>query len=131
MVDGVRIADPVGGVGPVLAFNLGPMPATNRQVLQSVLQAATPGARAVFLNQVHGNGVLVLAPGMPDGAEADALSRVPEGLLGVFGAPVHAFDLVLTPERQLAREDAAVVFCVDDPARVGRPLWATVASRAS
>ncbi|MDH4392264.1 MAG: hypothetical protein QE285_12695 [Aquabacterium sp.] len=37
-VDGVRIADPVGANGPnvgsVLAFNLGAMPATNRQVLQ-------------------------------------------------------------------------------------------------
>lgn len=37
--------------------------------------------------------------------KADALSRVPEGLLSVFGAPAHAFDLVLSPERQLARED--------------------------
>ena len=41
--------------------------------------------------------------------KADALSRVPEGLLGVFGAPVHAFDLVLSPERKLAREDIAQV----------------------
>ena len=37
--------------------------------------------------------------------KADALSRVPEGLLAAFGAPVHAFDLVLTPEKTLARED--------------------------
>lgn len=35
----------------------------------------------------------------------DALKRVPEGLMAAFGAPRHAFDLVLTPERQLARED--------------------------
>lgn len=41
--------------------------------------------------------------------KAEALSRVPEGLLGAFGPPVHAFDLVLTPERQLAREDIAQV----------------------
>ena len=37
--------------------------------------------------------------------KADALTRVPEGLLAVFGSPAHAFDLVLSPERQLARED--------------------------
>ncbi|MFU6373676.1 YcgL domain-containing protein [Metapseudomonas otitidis] len=37
--------------------------------------------------------------------KAEALSRVPEGLLAAFGAPRHTFDLVLSPERQLARED--------------------------
>jgi uncharacterized protein YcgL (UPF0745 family) len=37
--------------------------------------------------------------------KADALTRVPEGLLVAFGSPVHAFDLVLSPERELARED--------------------------
>lgn len=37
--------------------------------------------------------------------KADGLERIPEGLLPFFGAPVHAFDLVLTPERKLARED--------------------------
>ena len=41
--------------------------------------------------------------------KADALTRVPEGLLAVFGPPAHAFDLVLGPERQLAREDIAQV----------------------
>ncbi len=35
----------------------------------------------------------------------EALERVPEGLLAAFGAPQHAFDLLLTPERTLARED--------------------------
>lgn len=35
----------------------------------------------------------------------DALKRVPEGLLAAFGTPQHAFDLLLTPERKLARED--------------------------
>ncbi|MCF6753172.1 YcgL domain-containing protein [Pseudomonas stutzeri] len=39
----------------------------------------------------------------------DALSRVPEGLLAAFGTPQLAFELVLTPERQLAREDIAKV----------------------
>jgi len=41
--------------------------------------------------------------------KADALKRVPEGLLTASGAPQHAFDLVLSPERQLAREDIHTV----------------------
>ena len=36
---------------------------------------------------------------------ADALKQVPEALLAAFGPPQHAFDMVLTPERKLARED--------------------------
>ncbi|HBZ93721.1 MAG TPA: hypothetical protein DEO91_08435, partial [Pseudomonas sp.] len=40
---------------------------------------------------------------------AEALTRVAEGLLAVFGPAAHAFDLVLSPERQLAREDIATV----------------------
>ena len=39
----------------------------------------------------------------------DALKRVPAELLTAFGKPRHAFDLVLTPERKLAREDIALV----------------------
>lgn len=39
----------------------------------------------------------------------EALKRVPEGLLGAFGAPQHVFDMLLTPERKLAREDAVQV----------------------
>ena len=35
----------------------------------------------------------------------EALKRVPEALLSLFGPPQHCFDLLLTPERQLARED--------------------------
>lgn len=41
--------------------------------------------------------------------KADALTRVPEELLKLFGRPRHSFDLVLTPERQLAQEDIAKV----------------------
>lgn len=37
--------------------------------------------------------------------KSDALKRVPETLLAAFGAPLHTFDMVLSPERQLARED--------------------------
>lgn len=40
---------------------------------------------------------------------SQALKRVPESLLVAFGPPIHAFDLVLTPERQLAREDITLV----------------------
>ncbi|HZJ95282.1 MAG TPA: YcgL domain-containing protein [Thiopseudomonas sp.] len=40
---------------------------------------------------------------------ADALKRVPQPLLELFGKPKHAFDLVLTPERELVREDITVV----------------------
>ncbi|MNZ35508.1 Protein YcgL [compost metagenome] len=39
----------------------------------------------------------------------EALSRVPEGLLAAFGAPQLVFDMLLTPERKLAREDALQV----------------------
>lgn len=41
--------------------------------------------------------------------KADGLERVPEGLLPAFGVPVHAFDLVLSLERKLAREDIVKV----------------------
>ena len=40
---------------------------------------------------------------------SDALRRVPESLLELFGTPKHAFDLVLTPERKLEREDITQV----------------------
>ncbi|MDP3976581.1 MAG: YcgL domain-containing protein [Pseudomonas sp.] len=37
--------------------------------------------------------------------KSDALERVPEPLLVAFGPPTLAFSMVLTPERELARED--------------------------
>ena len=37
--------------------------------------------------------------------KAEALSRVPEGLLAAFGAPQLCFEMILTPENKLARED--------------------------
>jgi uncharacterized protein YcgL (UPF0745 family) len=40
---------------------------------------------------------------------SEALARVPEALLAAFGPPQHAFDMVLTPERKLAREDIVTV----------------------
>lgn len=44
----------------------------NRNRLQARLQAASPGVRAVFLDQVHGNGVVHLRADTPDGTPADA-----------------------------------------------------------
>lgn len=44
----------------------------NRRALQAALQARTPLARPVFLNQVHGQGVVQLDAHTPDGTEADA-----------------------------------------------------------
>lgn len=41
--------------------------------------------------------------------KSDALKRVPEELLAVFGTPQLAFDLVLHPERPLEREDIHLV----------------------
>jgi YfiH family protein len=70
-----------GGVsaGPFGLLNLGghvgDVPAAvqaNRDVLRQALAAATPGAQAVFLEQVHGTEVLALERGMVDGARADA-----------------------------------------------------------
>jgi hypothetical protein len=40
---------------------------------------------------------------------SEALARVPEALLAAFGPPQLAFDMVLTPERKLAREDITKV----------------------
>jgi len=39
----------------------------------------------------------------------DALKRVPEGLIAAFGPPQLAFEMVLSPERQLAREEVGKV----------------------
>lgn len=44
----------------------------NRQTLEAALRAHTATARAVFLNQVHGDGVVHLDAATPDGTEADA-----------------------------------------------------------
>lgn len=39
----------------------------------------------------------------------EALTRVPEELLTLFGQPVKVTDMLLTPERKLARAEAAAV----------------------
>ena len=41
--------------------------------------------------------------------KSDALSKVPEALLAAFGTPRHVTDLMLSPERRLARADTAQV----------------------
>lgn len=37
------------------------------------------------------------------------LSELPSALLSVFGEPVHVLDMILTPEKTLARVDASKV----------------------
>lgn len=37
--------------------------------------------------------------------KAAGLNHLPEALLAQFGTPIHAYDLLLTPERTLARAD--------------------------
>ncbi len=39
----------------------------------------------------------------------EQLSRVPEVLLKMFGAPIHVFDMLLTPEKTLSRIEAPKV----------------------
>lgn len=54
--------------------------AANRARLVAALQTTKPGARPVFLNQVHGAQSLQLSPEMPDGAVADAAWASAPGL---------------------------------------------------
>ena len=41
--------------------------------------------------------------------KSDSLKRVPESLIKAFGNTHHSFDMVLTPERRLSRENITVV----------------------
>ena len=68
MVDGVAIADPVGGLGPVLAFNLGTMPASNRLVLQYRVRVGVGAQQGDGINRAraHACGVPAGCVG-PDG----------------------------------------------------------------
>ena len=65
-VDGVRIADPVGAngpnLGPVLAFNLGPMPASNRQLLQYRVRLGVGSQQGDGINRARAH-----ACGLPAG----------------------------------------------------------------
>ncbi|MGP1683382.1 MAG: polyphenol oxidase family protein, partial [Giesbergeria sp.] len=52
----------------------------NRMCLQAALQAVTPGARAVFLDQVHGCNVVSITADASDGHRADAALTVQPGV---------------------------------------------------
>ena len=68
LVDGLAIANPVGGAGPVLAFNLGPMPASNRQVLQYRLRVGVGSAQGDGINRARAHACAVAAGCVgPDG----------------------------------------------------------------
>ena len=79
-----------GGVsqGPYASMNLGthvgddPQAAqTNRARLQATLGQSTPGARPVFLSQVHGTDVAALTASTPDNTEADACVATEAGVV--------------------------------------------------
>ena len=53
---------------------------TNRSRLQATIQTTTPGARAIFLDQIHGDGVVHLGPHTPDGTAADACVATAPGV---------------------------------------------------
>jgi uncharacterized repeat protein (TIGR01451 family) len=61
MVDGVTIANPQGGVGPVLAFNLGAMPAGGRQVLQYRVRVGVGAAQGDGINHAKAHACSVPA----------------------------------------------------------------------
>ena len=42
-------------------------------------------------------------------AKTKGLSEVPEGLMQMFGKAQHSMDMLLTPEKKLARADAAEI----------------------
>ena len=98
MVDGVAIADPnaspIGQPGPVLAFNLGAMPASGRQVLQYRLRVGVGAQQGDGINRARAH-----ACGVPAGCvAADGRTPLPGSVAtnegqhalrisgGVFGA---------------------------------------------
>lgn len=54
---------------------------TNRHRLQAAMQATTPGARAIFLDQIHGDGVVHLDHQTPDGTPADGCVATEPGVV--------------------------------------------------
>ena len=95
-----------GGVSPVpydslnLGDHVGDLPA-NVAANRDVLRQAT-GSHPVFLQQVHGNGVLVLSAGAADGQKADACMTGQTGL----ACTIMVADCLPV---LLASEDGAVV----------------------
>lgn len=41
--------------------------------------------------------------------KTEKMKRVPDPLKEMFGAPIHVFDMLLTPEKELSRVDATQV----------------------
>ena len=78
--------------------------AANRQILQSALQSTTPGARAVFLNQVHGDGVALLDASTPDGTEADACVATEPGAVCTIMV-ADCLPVLLAPHRGVSTMD--------------------------
>ena len=77
-----------GSHGPYASMNLGthvgddPQAVqTNRARLQAALGQSTPGARPVFLSQVHGTGVAALTASTPDNSEAVACVATDAGVV--------------------------------------------------
>ena len=54
IVNGTPVANPVGGLGPTLAFNLGTMPATNQLVLQYRVRVGVGAMQGDGLNRAQG-----------------------------------------------------------------------------
>lgn len=69
--DSLNLGDHVGDDAAAVA--------ANRARLQAALHAVTPGARPVFLQQVHGAQVLALGPHTPQGLQADACTSMEPG----------------------------------------------------
>lgn len=70
--DGVPIADPQGGVGPRLAFNLGPMPAARQVVLRYRLRVGVGAAEGDGLNRARAH-----ACGVPAGCVDAGFAPLP------------------------------------------------------
>jgi large repetitive protein len=65
MVNDVPIADPSGGLGPTLAFNLGPMPTSGQLVLRYRVRVGTGAMQGDGINRARGH-----ACGAPQGCTA-------------------------------------------------------------
>ncbi|MEP6874272.1 MAG: SdrD B-like domain-containing protein, partial [Burkholderiales bacterium] len=74
-VNGVAIADPIGGAGPRLAFNLGPMPADGKFLLQYRLRVGVGSQQGDGINRAIG-----YACGVPSGCLTAAFAPVASSL---------------------------------------------------
>ncbi len=72
MVGDVVIADPVGGVGPTLAFHLGPMPASNQLVLRYRVRVGVGAMQGDGINRALAHGC-----GAPSGCVGPNFAPLP------------------------------------------------------